>query len=210
MRKFIPFLLVSGMTLIAGPTFALGNTTTIQLGWLNPDATDTGFIIGIGQSRVFDEMVELGVSVDYFSNRHTDEETVSDSSTGGPTNLTTKQVNLETNTIMVPLMANLTIKLPVTSPIKPYIAGSIGYVMLWDKYKNHEEGIDQTKFFSGLGWRVAVGGMYQLGSMSDLTAELFYNGAKPSRDAEDALGLPTFTEVNMSGIGFRFGIKVYL
>jgi len=204
MDKLTSFILIFLITLIAGSAFAVGNSTSIQLGWLNPEATETGFIIGLTQSRVVDEMVELGVSIDYFSNKHTE---LFDTS-----GTEVSFIKLQTNTIMIPLMLNLTIKLPVTSPIKPYLGGSVGYVLLWDKYKNYETDpkIDETKFYGGFGWRVAAGGMYQLGAMSDLTAEVFYNGAKPSRDEGEISGFPAFTEVDMSGVGFRFGVKVYL
>lgn len=204
-KNFIVFV---SLIIIAGGLSAQESATIINIGSFNPKATDSGFIFGVGQSRIFDERVELGFSIDLFSNKYTDETSVPDTLISG-TQTNTKQVSLETNTIYIPLLANLTVKMPVEFPIIPYIGVGIGYSMLWDTYKNYEDDIKDTKFFSGFGWRLAAGGLYPLGSRSAITGEVFFNGGKPSRSEDVEEGLPTWQEVDMSGLGFRLGIKLF-
>ena len=210
MRKITVLSILLIFTAAVSSVFAQGTSTSIQLGWFSPQATETGFIIGLGQSKVFDEKVELGISLDFFNNKYTDEKTVAVDTTGTGTNINTRQASLETNTMMFPLMANLTIKIPVVFPLEPYISGSLGYVLLWDNYKNYEDNVEETKFFSGFAWRASAGLAYQLGSRSDITAEVMYIGAKPSRSEGEENGLPTWTEVDMSGLAFRLGVRLYV
>ena len=203
------FIVFVSLIIIAGGLSAQESATIINIGSFNPKATDSGFIFGVGQSRIFDERVELGFSIDFFSNKYTDQKTVDTVTTGGGTTYTTEQMLLETNTIFVPILANLTVKMPVEFPIIPYIGVGIGYSLLWDTYSNYELDIKDTKFFSGFGWRLAAGGLYPLGSRSALTCEVMYNGGKPSRSEDAEFGLPTWQEVDMSGLGFRLGIKLF-
>ncbi len=209
MRKLI--ILISAGAAMLSCAFAGGreNVTNIQAGWLNPDAMDSGFIIKAGWGREIDEMVELGLSLDFFNRRKSGEEVIrGEDSTGA--RIDTVVQNYKTSSFMFPLMANLTIKVPVEYPIFPYFDAGLGYVFLWNSYDNYFTGEGDTKFYSSFCWRIAAGGFYQLGSNSALTAELFYFGGKPSHSEEDSgRGLPTRTEVNMSGLGFRMGIKLF-
>ena len=202
-------IVLSFIMLVSICAFAQETATIINIGSFNPKATDSGFMLGIGQSRIFDERVEFGMSIDFFSNKYTDEKTVGEDPLPGGTIQTTKQVSLETSTLYIPLMANLTVKMPIEFPIIPFVGVSLGYGMVWDKYTNYEDDVEDTKFFGGMGWRLSAGGLYPLGSRSAITGELYLNGGKPSRSEEIEDGLPTWQEVDMSGLGFRFGIKLY-
>lgn len=205
-KKVILSVLVLSM-LLCGSAFAQ-KLTYIKIGSFNPKATDGGLIISLGTSKEYDDKVELGVTLDFFTKERVDEidSTYYDPDAGW--DVTQKVTIFDSDIIMIPLMANLTARFPIEFPIIPYVSGSIGYIMLWNKFNDYLEDDSGTKYYGGLGWRIAGGGMYPLGAQSAIVAEIFYNGGTPSRSEDSAGNLPIRTEVDMSGLGFSFGIRL--
>ena len=206
MKRVILSVLVLVIAL-GGSAFAQ-KLTYIKVGSFNPEATDGGLIIGLGTSKEYDDKVELGVTLDFFTKERVDEYDSSyvDPNTGLP--LTQKVTLFDSDILMIPLMANLKVRFPIEFPIIPYASGSIGYIMLWNKFNDYLEDDSGTKYYGGLGWRIAGGGMYPLGAQSAIIAEIFYNGGTPSRSEDSEGNLPIRTEVDMSGLGFSFGIRL--
>lgn len=186
------------------------SVTNLQVGMLNPKAVDSGLLLKAGLGKEFDEMVELGISLDFYIKSKTDKEYIGGGEGTSGAQIDTVVENFKTSSYMFPVTANITIKVPVEFPVFPYVDAGLGYVLLWNSYDNYFTGEGDTKFYGGMCWRIAAGGFYPLGSKSALTAELFYFGGKPSHsEGESERGLPTRTEVNMSGLGFRLGIKLF-
>ncbi|NQS98449.1 MAG: hypothetical protein HQ591_08350 [candidate division Zixibacteria bacterium] len=207
MRKGFALIVVVMFLFSAGAVYAQNSLSYIQIGSFNPKAADSGLIIGFGTAKMVDERVELGISLDIFTKQRTDEERISWEDPVTNVVIDTVITNFESTIYMFPIMAYACVNFPVEFPITPYVSGSIGYTLLWNSYDNYVSGAGETNYYGGFGYRFAVGGMYPLGSKSAFIAELFYNSSKPSHSEETAIGLPTRTEVDMSGLGICLGLK---
>jgi len=207
-KKVILSVLVLSM-LFCGSAFAQ-KLTYIKIGNLNPKATDSGLILSLETAKEFDDRVELGVSMDLFMKDYTDETTVWETNPADPNAppIATVATNFESSVLMIPLMGNVLVRFPVEFPIIPYASGGIGYTLLWYKFDNYLTDDSESQFFGGFTYRLGVGGMYPLGAQSAFIGEIFLNGSKPSHKEETEVGLPTRNEINMSGLGFRFGIRL--
>jgi hypothetical protein len=181
--------------------------TQFRFGTLNPNDTKAGLILGVRTGRDFDQRVLVGFSADLFWKKFTRESTVSSDTTIGGVHYTTMQRTVDYTTLILPLMITIDVQIPVENlPIKPYFGGGIGYQLLFNKEDNYEQHISDSRFYSGFGFQFEVGAEYQMSPSTGLTLEAFYNGCKAKRGGGTSLGLPTWEEVDISGMGFRLGI----
>jgi hypothetical protein len=51
---------------------------------------------------------------------------------------------------------------------------------------------------------------YKLGSRSSIIGEGFYNSCKAKGDRKKINGMPSWQEVDLSGFGFKVGVRVEL
>ena len=205
MKKLVLFAAL--LLFVFSSAYSQHNLSYFQIGSFNPKATDAGLILCFGTAKMVDERVELGVSLDMFTKRSEDEEEIATEIDPSGTVTTTISTNFESTVYMFPLMAYTCINFPVEFPVTPYITGAIGYTFLWNSYDNYVTNEGETNYFGGFCYRFGVGGLYPLGSRSAFVAEVFYNSSKPSHKEDIQAGVPTRTEVDMSGMGFRIGLK---
>lgn len=183
--------------------------TQFRFGTLNPKDAQSGLILGVRTGRDFDNMIMVGFSADLFWKTYTEESEIADSVTSGGVAVTTVQRDVEYKTLLLPLMFTADVKIPVeNSPIRPYLGGGIGYQLLFNKEENFEEGVSDSRFYSGFGWMFELGAEYVMSPHTAIYLEGFYNGCKVKRDSDGASGLPTWDEVDMSGLGFRVGLSL--
>ncbi len=206
-------LLVIGLILavsFAGTAMAKETVLSFEVGALNPKAVESGVNFRLGSSWQLDERVEFGASLGLFRKSTTDEETVhyKDPVTGAE--FDSVFTNFESSVTMIPVMANLMLKIPIEdAPIIPFLTGSIGYNFLWHSFDNYESKEGETNFYSGFGYTIGAGVIYPFGTNSALFGQVMYNGGSPSRSEDSAIGLPTRTEIDMSGIGFMIGLRFH-
>lgn len=209
-RKNIFFMVIlwAGCFFLTGNVFGGELVTSARLGRFSPEATSSDMIYGLEFSNAIDKYLELGVSIDYFTNQHTEETSVKTIVSGAGTLIDQKQVSMETNTQYVPVLANVKLKLPLAElPVTPYATAGLGYCWLWDDYTNYIDNVEDTVTYRGMVWRVAIGGDVALGTYSSIGCEVFRNEATPSHDENTEAGLPTRNEVDMSGYGFFVQFK---
>jgi opacity protein-like surface antigen len=181
--------------------------TQFRFGTYNPKDTKAGLILGVRTGRDFDQRVLVGFSADLFWKKFTRESAVNSDTTIGGVHYTTLQRSVDYTTLILPLMITIDVQIPVqNSPIKPYFGGGIGYQLLFNKESNYITGESDNRFYSGFGYQFEVGAEYQMSPSTGLTMEAFYNGCKAKRGSGTSLGLPTWEEVDISGMGFRLGI----
>jgi hypothetical protein len=82
--------------------------------------------------------------------------------------------------------------------------------LLFDKYSNYRTGEKDSPKFSGFGWMARAGIEYKLGSRSSIIGEGFYNSCKAKGDRKKISGMPSWQEVDLSGFGFKVGVRVEL
>ena len=183
--------------------------TQFRFGTLNPKDAQSGLILGIRTGRDFDNMIMVGFSADLFWKTYTEESEIADSVTSGGVTVTTVQRDVEYKTLLLPLMFTADVKIPVeNSPIRPYFGGGIGYQLLFNKEENFEDNVSDSRFYSGFGWMFELGAEYVMSPHTAFYLEGFYNGCKVKRSSDSAAGLPTWEEVDMSGLGFRVGLSL--
>jgi len=198
------------MMMLAMPALAAQQVIGIQLGFHNPKATDTGFIIGGTIGLEIDERFDIGVGLDFYRKSYEENTTIADEDDEG--NLIHKEVtDVKSSVFMLPLMIHARYKIPLGSaveiPLMPYVQGGLGYIMSWYGYENYETQVDENKYFGGFGFRVAFGAMYQMGSSSQFSFELYYMSASLTHEEDDEeIGRPVRSELDMSGLGVRLGL----
>ena len=183
--------------------------TQFRFGTLNPKDAQSGLILGVRTGRDFDNMIMVGFSADLFWKTYTEESEIADSVTSGGVTVTTVQRDVEYKTLLLPLMFTADVKIPVeNSPIRPYFGGGIGYQLLFNKEENFEDDVSDSRFYGGFGWMFELGAEYMMSPNTAFYLEGFYNGCKVKRSSDSAAGLPTWEEVDMSGLGFRIGLSL--
>ena len=188
-----------------------GKSLSVRVGYLNPKDAKSGFSIGGSLSGVVDEAVQIGLGFDFFRKTYTKTSHVATQDYASGINEETIQKEVEYTTTILPIMAELLVKIPGGWSHSYFIRGGLGYELLWNKESNYVDDKSESRFYSGFAWQVGVGIMYKLGRVSSLFAEGIYNSAEVSRgESETPAGLPVWQEVDLSGFGVRVGVNMGL
>ncbi|MFZ5516973.1 MAG: hypothetical protein ACOY90_10070 [Candidatus Zhuqueibacterota bacterium] len=184
-------------------------TTILKAGYFNPKGSKDGFIFGAGYSWIVDESVDIGIAIDYFRKNYTEETQIAQSVSEGGTVENQIRTNAEFTTNILPIYGVLNVKFPAGTYLDYFVSGGLGYEMLFSKEQTFgENAFSSSRYYSGFKWLLAAGIMYQVGSRSSFLAEVYYDGTKVSRDKKDEVGAPIRYEVDLSGIGFRVGVRM--
>lgn len=178
-------------------------------GYINPKGTNAGFIFGGSYGISFDERVDFSLGLSYFHKSYTKQSEVAD--TGYVSGLYERTVikELEYSTTILPITANINIRIPFQPPLFWVAGGGIAYRFLFNTEKNFNEDISDKRNYNGFGWVVRAGIEYNLGSRSSVVLEGIYNGGKVKRNKEETIqGLPVWDEVDVSGLGIRAGLRL--
>ncbi len=196
--------------------FALTQTSSAQLpytefkfGYFNPEDATDGYLFGLHLGRMIDESLSWGVEINYFRKTYRDITEVPDTD---PQVIKPRDVqkNLEFVTQIVPVWAKLNYEHPIAPRSPFFLRGSagIGWEFVWNKEDNFAEGISDTRFYNGFGWQLAAGVGLEISSKSVLFLDAFYNGAKVKRGDDVINGLPTWEELDISGLGLKVGVSI--
>jgi len=209
-------LLLTSLILVIGifleTPFVFGqalSVTTIKVGYFDPKGSKSGFIFGGSYSWVVDEAIDVGIAVDYFRKNYTDETEIAKTVTDGK--LVEKEIvkNAEFTTNIVPVYGMVNVKFPAGLYLDYFLSGGMGYEMLFSSEQIFGENESKkSRFYSGFKWIVSAGIKYRIGSRSSFIAEAFYDGTKVSRNKKVEQGAPVRTEVDLSGVGIRIGIRL--
>jgi hypothetical protein len=190
--------------------FAQGSFTDFKIGLLMPSDAESGFIGGIGFGKMVDEKIGAGLEINYYGKTFNKETKVADDpGTGGTPGSTTILTEIENSTTLIPIMFNLVLVTQAGPNFDLRFTGGVGYELLWVNENNYQLNIDETRFYSGFAWQVGAGASIPMSRNSDIFAEAVYLGGTPSKDEGKELGLPVRSEVDMSGLMVRIGIRLY-
>lgn len=206
MRQMIIFAVILFFSqVVSGQT----KFSEFKAGLINPKDAKAGFYGGVNLGRSVDENVGVSLAIDVYRKSYDKEtEIVKEVETGGVTK-TTKVKDFEQSTTMLPLFFQIHYQGPITQIFNLRASAGIGYELLWNSWTDYENDEDGLSFFHGFGWHADLGATYPLSRASDIFAEVFYHGGKPSKDEGKKEGQPIYQEVDMSGIGFRVGMRIY-
>lgn len=184
------------------------SATTLKAGYYNPKGAKAGFVFGGNYSWIVDESVDIGIGVDFFRKAYTDETSLATQVDANEVKVTTIVKNADFTTTILPVYGIINVKFPAGTYLDYIVSGTIGYEWLWSHVKTYDPKYDDTKSFSGLKWLLSGGIAYRVGSRSSFIAEVFYDGTKVSHEKKAEQGAPVRNEVNLSGVGFRVGIRM--
>ena len=202
-------ILVSLCVFMAVPLFGQGSFTDFHIGFLFPADAKTGLIGGIYTGRMVDEAVGFGIELDFYRKTYT-EDTEFPAGTSGQVEETRIIPDVENATTMLPLLFKLNFAVPVAEKLAVRVNGGVGYEIMWNSVKQYSEHIDDTKFYHGFAWMIGAGLSIPLSRASDIFIEADYHGSSPSRgEGETEEGAPIRTEVDMSGMLLRVGLRLF-
>ncbi len=183
--------------------------TEFKFGSLRPEDTDAGLLLGVSTGRKLDDKLYWGIEVNYFNSSFRKETTIADS-TGGGITFTQKEVELDFSTRLLMLFFQVSYELKVgpDSPLYYRASGSGGWEFIWNRENNFIEGVERTRFFNGLGWQITTGMGVRISRAGLLFVDVMYNNARARKSETPRQGLPTSSEIDLSGLGFRVGINV--
>ncbi len=202
--------LISFIILITLATGVMSQHTMFELegGALFPQDTETGTIIGLTIGRMADENLGWAFETQYFWRTYTKEFTVSE--TGGTTQQETIVTEIENSTKMLPVMGKIIYLSQIAPSLDIRISGGIGYAFLWNREANYLLGKEESNSYSGLAWEIGAGISLPISRAADFFGEINYFYSTPSREEDKTIeGLPQRTEIDMSGILLRIGVRLY-
>lgn len=206
MNKWFVFAILLFATSLA---WAQKPVTELHAGLLMPNDADNGFIGGIMMGRAIDQNLSWGIELDYYSRTYT-EETVIQGPPDGQVQTDLIVTKIENSTRMMPVFFKLAYNNDISPKLDLRFSGGIGYEFMWNSEVNHEASIDETRYYSGFAWYLGGGVSFPMSKASDFFVEANYHSGYPSRDeGKNAEGLPTRTEVDMSGLMIRAGLKIH-
>lgn len=198
------------ITILIAATSVYSQNTIFELkgGALFPEGTEMGVTIGLGVGRMLDENIGWSFEADYFWRTYTKETTVKiDEGTATETTIATE---IENSTKMLPLLGKLIYLTQIAPDLDLRVSGGLGYAFLWNTESNYLINAEKSNSYSGFAWEIGAGISIPISRAADFYGELNYFSSKPSRDeGETANGLPQRTEIDMSGLMVRVGIRIY-
>jgi len=195
--------LVSFISIIICATGVMSQHTMFEIegGALFPQDTETGTIIGLTVGRMADENLGWAFEAQYFWRTYTQEYA---------TQQQTIVTEIENSTKMLPVMGKIIYLSQIAPSLALRISGGIGYAFLWNKEANYLEGKEESNSFSGLAWEIGAGISLPISRAADFFGEINYFYSIPSRKEDRTIeGLPQRTEIDMSGILLRIGVRLY-
>ena len=195
------------LIILTSSIYAQGKYTEFKVGLLSPKSTATGFLGSITLGRSIDQNLGIGIEFDVYNKSYDKEEAIDTTLAGydGSESILT----FEQNAWMFPIFLQFQYLGELTPVLHIKVTAGLGYEFLFTNYKDYENGDEEGYFFHGFAWHVDVGASYPLSRASDIFGEILYHGGSPSKSEDDIAGFPTRTEMDMSGLGFRIGLRVY-
>jgi len=213
MKKLIMIIVIIGLifTFVKAPVVQAQaySATTLKAGYFNPKGAKAGFLFGGNYSWIVDESVDIGIGVDFFRKGYTDETELATAVDANEVTETKIVKNADFMTTILPVYGVINVKFPAGTYLDYIVGATLGYEWLWSNVKTYgETEIDDSKSYNGFKWLLSGGIAYRVGSRSSFIAEVYYDGTKVSRDRTAEQGAPVRYEVDLSGIGFRLGVRM--
>jgi hypothetical protein len=184
--------------------------TEISGGMLAAASPGAGFLGGIAIGRMIDESVGFSIASDIYYRSRTERTLVSGEPLPGGGTQDYYEESLQQSTLMLPIFFQLQYHGNITQHIVLRVSAGAGYEFLWNKANNYALGTKDTNFFSGFGWHADAGISIPASSSSDFFATLSYHGGAPTTDTVTSdTGLPSYSQVDMSGFALQIGLRLY-
>ncbi len=195
------------------PPFSKYPFTEFKAGGVQPGDIKTGFTGGISHGWNIDDRFFYAVEANYFQNSEFRTTAVADLvGNAPPFQFQEVEVEVQFETKMLTPFAQIYYETPISNQLMfGRLLAGLGYALVWSKENNFKDRIERTRRFSGLIWQASVGIGYKASKRGMLFIDFYYQNSKLRRSDEiPKNGLPTFTELDLTGIGVRAGVNFLL
>ncbi len=181
-----------------------------KFGTMRPEDTDQGNLLGFSTGRRLDDRLYWGFEFNHFKSSFQKETTVAEFDSGG-INFRDKQLELDFTTRIVSMFLQISyeLRLAPQSPVYLRASGGGGLELIWNNENNFLNNVERTRFFNAFGWQVTGGVGIRISKSGIIFFDGLYNSAVATKKLEPQNGLPTFREIDISGVGFRVGVNVF-
>ncbi|GAB4340581.1 MAG: hypothetical protein Kow0037_26550 [Calditrichia bacterium] len=202
----IALILLFGLSAYARAPF-----TEFKVGQFNPKKVKAGYLFGVNLGRMIDESISWSFEFNYFQKNYRETTSFVGEGTHNLDDPVIVQLEQEFTTRMLPLFFKLNYEHPLGagSPFYARASAGLGWELLWNREVNYLENKKSTRFYHGFGWTGSGGVGFAISSSANLFCDLFYNSSKVKRNKKkNEIGLPSWEELDVSGLGFRIGISI--
>ncbi len=196
--------------------------TVVGFGFLVPSDGEFDLTLNGAYHWRLDNSVIHGPNFLWYNNKFTQEGSVWGQSTPGWSS-TTYTTEYETRLTLLSPGWELGIEFDMfnTPKLTQFVKVGIGFDMLWAKETNNlhfvpgdtlangdpnYRTVEDSDFLFGWRYELCAGAKLQLGEKTNLYGLLGYRKSAPSRKEDETAGLPTTTEINMSGFRMEIGV----
>ena len=182
----------------------------IHAGFLDPDGSaEPGFLFGFRGGQKFNDMVEVGLGLDWRTKSGRATEVLQQTTGPGGEVIQVRRDLSSFSSNLFPGLIYLQLSGPSGMGVVPYAGVAGSWQVLFLKADDFQTGASYDATFDGFGWQVWGGAAFPLGGGSKLVGEVFLNNADLNRDVFDNTSGQTIREtVSTDGVGARFGINM--
>jgi len=181
----------------------------VHAGFLDPDGpSEAGFLAGFRGGQKIDDMVEIGLGLDWRNKSGRATELIQHAvGPGGETILVRRDLSRYSSDLF-PLLAYIQVSGPSHLTLVPYAGAAASWQVLFLQADDFTTGETFEATFDGFGWQLWGGAALPLSGRSRLFGEVFMNRADLNRDTYDfATGQDIRETVKADGVGARFGLS---
>jgi opacity protein-like surface antigen len=185
------------------------NFVNLKFGGYDPEGPPKGGgFFGLTTGVEWQNRVALGFGLDVYRRTFSDETLIAEAVDANGNVITTTATRLETASTLVPLSVNLSLRLPGSRTLTPYVGGGIAYEILVNEINNYEIGVTDTNVYGGPGWQLFGGLLLPVTRSTRFLGELWFNDSVVRRDIDRYVqGLPVGERIDVGGLGARAGIE---
>ena len=181
----------------------------IHAGFLDPDgAPDAGFLAGFRGGQRIDDVVEIGLGLDWRNKSGRSFETARETIGPGGEPIVVRRDISRYSSNLFPALLYVQISGPSHLAFVPYAGAAASWQVLFLEADDFTTGERFDATFDGFGWQLWGGAAFPLSGRSRLIGEVFLNQADLNRDVFDpTIGQDVRETVSADGLGARFGMS---
>ena len=192
-----------------GPRRSWRGVSQLHAGFLDPDgAADPGFVVGFRGGQQIDDMLQLGLGLDWRNKSGRSAEVLRETvGPGGETVIIRRDLSSYSSNLF-PVLLYLQVSGPSSMSVTPYAGFAGSWQVLFLEANDFSTGERFDATYDGFGWQLWGGAAFALSGRSRLVGEVFMNQADLGRDTFDPLlGQDVHETVSTDGVGARFGLS---
>jgi opacity protein-like surface antigen len=154
------------------------------------------------------DQIDFGVQLSWYHRSTDGEQFVREGDLPDGTHVTTVVNTQSIDTDLVPVMATLRVRIPVSPQLQPYVGGGIGWEWLTVDGTD-ENGFDFSNDYDGFGAQLYGGLNLNVSRGTGLYGEAVWNASTPKAEFFDpAIGQTVREEVDMDGLAIHGGLRL--